>query len=94
MKKKRMTNADLLKKIEALEREVAELKARPVNHHHYYPQPQSQPFVQPYVAPQWPEPMHPRYPVIWCTTSNGAGDVTLSMNNDGEATGGVVAKVA
>lgn len=62
-----MKNADLVKRIEELERQVRELQARPV----YIPVAVPMPNVQPWApAPSWPA-----FPNVWCTT-DGLGKVT------------------
>lgn len=107
MKPKRLTNAELLKRVEALEAELAALKVAPREvHHHHYPWPTIQPQQpQPYVAPQW-QPMQPAspYPLpqLWCHhVGPTAGDVrsgvihmTVTSNPPEDNAGGVLARTA
>lgn len=102
---KRLTNKQLIKMIEDLAKEVADLKARPVeqHHHHYYPQP----VIQPYVAPQWPEqPTAPwnQMPTIICATpadkvstggilGSGTYSFNVTMHNDDDNASGVLAPI-
>jgi hypothetical protein len=61
-----MTLKDALKRIEELERKVAQLEARPFGEHHYHYH---------YGAPQTPAPTYPwSSPVIW------AGGPTIGAN--------------
>ena len=64
---------DALKRIEELERKVAELEARPAQiHHHYH---QHQPLIEPQPLYQ-PGPLWPHSPNVWCAGSSvniGAG---------------------
>jgi hypothetical protein len=66
---KKPTVADLMAEIEALKREVAELKARPAQVHYHWPASQpwyvGQPNTVP-LSPSWP-------PGITCSTAGTAG---------------------
>lgn len=103
---KKPTIAMLLKKIEALEKEVAELKAAPREQHthfHTYPAdparlpwaPPQQPYIvpQPYAVPYWGHGPNTMPVVTWC----GTGDVpnmslTAHYQSPEDNAGGVLAR--
>lgn len=68
-----------LERIEALERRVKELEARPEHVHHHYPLDPTR--FQP-LPPQWPQPpLTPQPGTVWCT--DGLGGVSLIAIGNG-----------